>query len=300
MNAQRNLLVVAMSGLAVLAVLLAVALAAGPAVAASQAESGSVPVPTGTVWPASAPVPPGVTAEDLSPPDLPSPAGSDVEDGTGGEIEDEDELKPPAAASRTGEDEDAPDFRFSSVPVPPGTPMENLSPPDLPLSAANADEAAAPLASYFYLRVAGSVLRPRGSDVEWLPGGDGGCIYASSGSTSRWWNTPVYLWQGATIKYLRMYYNDTSASNCQAYFTVYDLDGDIVDEWGVQSSGTPGNDWQTSSEFTHTVDYTSYSYVINWQPNDTGSDMQLCGFRVFYYPPTFGVAFLPSVMKNFP
>jgi hypothetical protein len=56
----------------------------------------------------------------------------------------------------------------------------------------------------------------------------------------------------------------------------------------------------TTSEFTHTVDYTNYSYVVNWRPNDTGSDMQLCGFRIYYYPPTAGVAFLPTVFKNYP
>jgi hypothetical protein len=294
MNLRRNPLVLAMGGMAVLALLLGVVLVSGPAVAASQTEGtttsevGDAPDYTFS----TAPVPPGAAVEDLSPPDLPSPAD--------GDIDDEGEPEPPGATSRAGETGEAPDYMFSTVPVPPGTPIESLSPPDLPPSVASQDEVAAPLASYSYLRVTGSALRPRGSDVEWRPGGAGGCIYALSGSTIQWWNTPVYLPQGATVKYLRMYYNDTSSSNCQGYFTAYDLYGDIEDEWGISSSGNSGENFRDTSEFTHTVDYSSYSYVINWRPNDTGNDMQLCGFRVFYYPPTAGVAFLPTVFKNYP
>jgi hypothetical protein len=137
------------------------------------------------------------------------------------------------------------------------------------------------------LRFSGSVLKPRTSNVEWHVGGEGGCLYASSGDQYTWFTLPVTLPQGATVRYFRMYYNDQSATiNCAAYFTVYDLYGSIVTEWGIFSSGT-GQSYATTSEFEHTIDYSLYSYVIHWSPNVLGSDMQVCGFRLFYSsPPT--------------
>jgi hypothetical protein len=95
-----------------------------------------------------------------------------------------------------------------------------------------------------------------------------------------------------------MYYDDTNGSaNCSAYFTVYDLYGDIVDEWGVNSTGSGGEAYRDTSEFTHTVNYGLYSYVLHWRPNDLGSDVQLCGFRIFYHSPS-SATFLPTVFRN--
>jgi len=71
-----------------------------------------------------------------------------------------------------------------------------------------------------------------------------------------------------------------------------------VEEWDVQSSGAGGTGFRGSVAFTHTIDYDSYSYVLKWRPNDTGTDMQLCGFRLFYYPPTSGGTFLPIIQND--
>jgi len=156
----------------------------------------------------------------------------------------------------------------------------------------------APSATYnAFLRIAGSVLRPRTSDVEWHVGGEGGCVYGSTGSVYTWWNTPLYLPQNATIKYFRMYYNDQNSSiNSAAYLTVYDLYGDIAEEWGISSSGT-GEGYATTTELTHTVDYGLYSYVVQWQPRDLGTDMQACGFRIYYQTPPGAIA-LPVVTRS--
>jgi len=157
------------------------------------------------------------------------------------------------------------------------------------------------LNGYSSLRVAGAAMRPRDSDVEWnhVPHPNEGCTYASSGIAGRCWTTPLYLPQGATVKNLRMYFNDTNVgSNSQGFFTVYDLYGVAVEEWSVQSSGSGGYNLRNSVEFTHTIDYELYSYILKWRPNDTGTDTQLCGFRIFYYPPTSGVTFLPIVQKD--
>ena len=136
-----------------------------------------------------------------------------------------------------------------------------------------------------YLRVTGSVFKPWDSSVGWAIGAQGGSIYATSGSSSVVWNSPLYLPQGTRIQKVRMYYYDNSAANnCSGWFTIYDLYGDVVDEWWVSSSGTPGDDFDDTDAINHTIDYGSYSYVLNWRPNHLGSAMRLNGFRVFYYP----------------
>jgi hypothetical protein len=148
------------------------------------------------------------------------------------------------------------------------------------------------------LRIPAAALKPRESNVEWGVGGEGGCAYASSGDQYTWWAAPLYLPDGATLRYFRMYYNDQNATvNCAAYLTVYDLYGNIVTEWGIFSSGT-GQSYVTTAELDHEIDYDQYSYVINWTPNVIGSSMQVCGFRVFYEY-TWGLTFLPNVMNGY-
>jgi len=135
-----------------------------------------------------------------------------------------------------------------------------------------------------YLRVAGSVFRPRRSSTDWGDSASGGSVYASSGSSLTVFNTPVYLPQGSIVDYIRMYYYDASSSDCYGWFTIYDLNGEIVDEWDAVSSGTSGNGFSNSDPINHTINYGTYSYVLNWRPNQLGSTMMLHGFRIFYYP----------------
>lgn len=163
-----------------------------------------------------------------------------------------------------------------------------LSPPAEIAPAAEGEAAVEPAAVPYtdYLRIAGSVLKPRESEVSWTGSGGGGCMYVTAGSSYSVFNVPVTLPQGSKISYLRMYFNDTNASvDSTAFFTVYDLYGDIVQEWGVNSTGSAGRGYASSVLFDHTVDYSLYSYVINWRPYDLGSDMQVCGFRLYYTPP---------------
>lgn len=152
-------------------------------------------------------------------------------------------------------------------------------------------------ASLISWRIAGSALRPRENDVSYSIPGQGGCIYVTSGDASTVWNTPVNLPQGSTIDTLRIYYNDTSGSNSGAWFTIYDLYGNIVTESAVSTSGNTGFGFNDSAQINHTIDYSVYSYLINWRPSVTGSTMQLCGFRIFYEPPPFGINFLPIIKK---
>jgi hypothetical protein len=180
---------------------------------------------------------------------------------------------------------------------PLGEGEQGASPPDQPARVDALD--AAPNQSYnASVRISGGALKPRESNVEWTGvGGAGGCIYASSGSASAVFNTPLYLPEGSVVRYFRMYYNDQNAStNCSAWLTVYDLYGVVEEEWGISSSGT-GKDYVTTSQLSHEIDYGDYSYVINWRPHELGSDMQVCGFRVYYYRPP-GAVYLPSVLRG--
>jgi len=86
-----------------------------------------------------------------------------------------------------------------------------------------------------------------------------------------------------------MYYADTSASNSTGWFTVYDLYGEIVEEYSVASVGDTGNSFNDSAPIDHLIDPSLYSYVLNWRPAVAGATMQLCGFRVFYNPPVIFV-----------
>jgi hypothetical protein len=147
------------------------------------------------------------------------------------------------------------------------------------------------------LRIPGSALRPRASNVEYLSSISGGCLYASSGITHTVFNAPVFLPQDATVRAVRMYYHDTNEDiDSIGWFTVYDLYGNLVEEWGVSSQGSAGNGFNDTAIFTHTIDYSLHSYLVNWRPYVLGSEMQLCGFRIFYEGP-YGFA-LPIISKN--
>lgn len=185
---------------------------------------------------------------------------------------------------------------LSSASIPAGVVVS--SPPDLPAQSRAEDIERAQQTYNASLRIVGSALRPRESNVQWASSGSGGCIYASGGDQYVVFNAPLYLPQGSTVKYLRMYFNDTfTGSNSSAWFTVYDLYGDVVGEWGVSSSGSAGKSYATTSEFTHTVNYDFYSYAVNWRPFALGSGMQLCGLRLFYQTPP-GYTYIPLVTRS--
>ena len=140
-------------------------------------------------------------------------------------------------------------------------------------------------------RIVGSTLKPRVNNVTYETSGSGGCAYVSAGSASTVWNTPVIVPDGANVQYLRIYVNDTSASDIQGWFSVYDLYGGLVQEFGIASNGTPGTAYFDTTLINHVIDYGTYSYVINMRPNGIGSTLQFCGARVFFEPP-------PQIFRN--
>lgn len=188
------------------------------------------------------------------------------------------------------------DWWDSSAEVPEGTPVENLSAPDSPDNNNLVEEVEG--GSLVSWRVSGSTLKPRENDVSYTVNSNGSCAYVTAGDASTVWNIPIQLENGSVVDTLRMYYNDTSGSNTTAWFTIYDLYGGIVNEWSVSSNTSSGNSFNDSQQINETVDYSVYSYVINWRPVVSGSTIQLCGFRVFYTPPPYGLGFVPSVFKG--
>jgi hypothetical protein len=149
-------------------------------------------------------------------------------------------------------------------------------------------------------RVVGSALKPRENDVNYITPGHGGCVYVSAGDISTVWNIPVHLPQGALVDSLRMYFYDSTLGESLAYLTAYDFNGNIAQEWSVKSVGTSGYGFNDTGLINHTIDYSFYSYVLNWKPNNAGSSMQLCGVRIFYTAPMFGAGFVPVIHNENP
>jgi hypothetical protein len=151
------------------------------------------------------------------------------------------------------------------------------------------------------IRIPAAALRPVDNDVDWHAYYDWpntGCVYADSGDQYTPWMAPLYLPDGATIGYFRMYYNDQHVDiESVGNLTVFNAWGDIVTQWPVYSSGSSGQGYATTVEIGHVVDYEQYSYVVKWFPNVIGSKMQLCGFRVFYDTP-WGLSYLPYVTNG--
>jgi hypothetical protein len=188
-----------------------------------------------------------------------------------------------------------------------GFSSRQLSPPDWPNAHVGPEtpELAPTVPEGIFLRdfrLPGSALRPRASGVGYYWGAGGGCIYNSGGNADEYFNAPLTLPQGAMINTLRMYYNDTSeASNTIGWLTVYDLEGYIANdpitgqtlEWAVASAGSNGFGFADAPNIGHRVDYSTYSYALNWRPVVQGASMQLCGFRIYYESPPF--SFLPIV-----
>lgn len=196
--------------------------------------------------------------------------------------------------------QDIPELWLTSADPPEGSSSVMFSPPDQSQRSANQPDTslhAEVNQTLISHRITGSALRPRTSVANFGVNSNGSCIYAVDNPFDVM-NIAVWLPQGSTIDTLRMFYNDTSASNSTAWFTVYDLYGVIVQEWPVSTTGNVGFSFNDTAQIGHVIDYSVYSYVINWRPAVAGTTMQLCGFRIFYEAPPFGLQFLPSVYKE--
>jgi hypothetical protein len=222
----------------------------------------------------------------LRSPDARAPQGSSQPAAPAGEDDPWDANLEPTEAQRN-----------SSAPITPGVvvpaPAAVPGPAEEPPRGIDASDA---LVS---LRIVGTALKPRNSNATYVPSGGGGCFYSTASSYTIF-NTGVFLPQGSWVDTMRMYYFDSSATDAAAWFSVYDLYGNLVQEWQVTSSGDSGNGFNDTALISHTIDYSLYSYAINWRPYVLGAEMQNCGFRLFYEPPSHFAALLPVVSRDNP
>ena len=145
-----------------------------------------------------------------------------------------------------------------------------------------------------YEFVTGATFMPRTSVVGWdYPGA--GCVYVTS-NAHEIINVPLSLPQGARIDYLRIFFYDTSPQDSNAWITVYNGVGGFTDVTHVPSTEAAGYGTNVSGFVGHIVDNQSHAYVLNWQPNEEGATMRLCGLRVAYRVPV-DLTYLPIVTR---
>ncbi len=211
-----------------------------------------------------------------------------------------------------------PDGAPASIPLQDAAPAATdtgilpAAPDESPvLAAGNAPDDNPPSASvsspglrltFSYYMASGATLRGRSSSTEYVYDGSG-CVHVSVGSgTGRILNTELHIPDNSIIKYLRVYYRDTSATeDVSGYITRYQPGVGSLDL--VHAASTPafvgGYGSTVSSEITETVNNTSYAYTLIGWPGDTTSALQVCGLRVAYYAPSAGAAsFLPVINKD--
>jgi hypothetical protein len=176
-----------------------------------------------------------------------------------------------------------------------------IAPANVPqsLPGSRADEASPSGGSFSYYFVAGATLMPRDSGTGRDYSGTG-CSFTVGGS-DRIMNTELQIPNGSVIKYLRIFYNDTDASNnVLGYLTRYNPGTATNDLASVESTGSGGVGTALSAEITHTVDNFGFAYVLIGWPDASSTTVQVCGLRVAYYAPAFPQILLPAQLYNSP
>ncbi|HEY8132891.1 MAG TPA: hypothetical protein VII12_13490 [Thermoanaerobaculia bacterium] len=148
---------------------------------------------------------------------------------------------------------------------------------------------------FSYWKVTGPAFSPRKSTSthDYV---SNGCIFQNGGTDFRF-QTPLLLPEGSSLKYVRLYYVDTAATDMTVWLTKYQPGSGNQDIVSVQSSGATGFGTTLSkliggpdpgdppAEF---VDNATNAYVLTWGTSVANNTNQLCGVRVAYYPPAPG------------
>lgn len=163
----------------------------------------------------------------------------------------------------------------------------------VPLSLDAADEI---LASFSYHRLVGTAFNPRTSTTTFNYYFNG-CVYETAGTDNRFM-APLIIPDHSTIKFLRLYYDDTSAgTDITAWITRYQPGVTSEDLTSVTSSGSSGYGTTLSTEITHTVQTTDWAYTLIIAPNGNSSANSFCGVRVAYYAPNAYAVAVPVMLK---
>lgn len=207
-------------------------------------------------------------------------------------------LVAPVAADNT-----PPVSKATPTPLPPsssgdGTNTRSAARPALPDNGPDARTTAnAPTATFSYYRLVGTAFNPRTSTTTFAYNFNG-CVYETGGADNRFM-APLLIPEGSIIKFVRFYYDDTSAAtDLTAYLTRYQPGVANEDLTSVDSTGSAGYGSILSPEITHTVDLANWAYTIIIAPNGNASTNSFCGIRVAYYAPSIFGSFLPTVYRQ--
>ncbi len=139
---------------------------------------------------------------------------------------------------------------------------------------------------WYYYRILGIQFQPRNSTSTFAYGGNG-CLYQTGGAAA-YFVAPVTLPQGASVKYVRFFYNDTSPSDMTLWFTKYEPGQSFTDVTSVTSTGSTGYGEVLSPLINETIDNLTYSYGVVVSPSVMTSAQQFCGVRLAFYWPADG------------
>lgn len=147
-----------------------------------------------------------------------------------------------------------------------------------------------------YYHVSSSVFQGRDSSSTYTYDGSG-CFHHTNASVNGFM-APVLITPGSVIKYIRIYYKDTSATDMTVRLRYFDDGVTNNDLTTVSTSGSAaGLRTALSAEITHTIDYINYSYgVLAFETGPTDGTIQLCGLRLAYTQGAFGLA-LPLITR---
>jgi hypothetical protein len=184
------------------------------------------------------------------------------------------------------------------VPLPPNADGQEARPANRQAAddASAPDSPSNPALSFSYWKVIGTAFQPRESPNTFAYSSDG-CIYQTGGAIMRF-QAPLILPEQSEIKYVRIYYLDTAATDMTVWLTRYEPGLANVDLVNVKSTGSGGYGTFLSALITQTVDMATYAYVLTWGTSVNSSANQICGVRVAYYAPTVFGTFLPMIQKH--
>ena len=134
-----------------------------------------------------------------------------------------------------------------------------------------------------FYHIPGSALIPTHSDTK-IVTDYMGCFHLSAGSSYSL-NAILDIPNGSRIVQLRLFYHDIYGSIDSWIYRFNDLGNSQELIAYVGSVANPGY----TSNYTnidHTVDNFNYSYVLMVRFNGMNEDIQVCGLRVTYWPPS--------------
>jgi hypothetical protein len=188
------------------------------------------------------------------------------------------------ASSASASDENIPTYA-------PGLQYEGIAPDE---NVGTADVGSALLSSTFsYYMVPGSAFHGKSSTAAYAYV-SAGCIYSTSAAEQ--FIAELHIPNGSEIKYLRIYYRDTNATELvTGYITSISPGVSSLDLVNVSSTGSSGFGTAISVEKTETVDTSLYAYTLIFWPTIADNTIQFCGMRVAYYAPIFSQMFIPLI-----